>query len=37
MKVATRLFEPYVIPISVALLIGLFMLQRARTCCLPST
>jgi len=31
LKVATPLFEPYVIPISLALLIGLFMMQRRGT------
>jgi KUP system potassium uptake protein len=31
LKVATPLFEPYVIPISLALLVGLFLVQRAGT------
>src|SRR5262249_6938210 len=31
LKVATPLFEPYVIPISLALLIGLFMMQSRGT------
>ena len=31
LKVATPLFEPYVIPISLVLLIGLFMMQRRGT------
>jgi KUP system potassium uptake protein len=31
LKVATPLFEPYVIPITIALLIGLFMVQRHGT------
>jgi KUP system potassium uptake protein len=31
LKVATPLFEPYVIPISLALLVGLFMVQRRGT------
>src|SRR5947208_703794 len=31
LKVATPLFEPYVIPISLVLLIGIFMVQRQGT------
>ena len=31
LKVATPLFEPYVIPISLALLVGLFLAQRRGT------
>ncbi|MBV8166876.1 MAG: KUP/HAK/KT family potassium transporter, partial [Alphaproteobacteria bacterium] len=31
LKVATPLFEPYVIPITIALLVGLFMMQRHGT------
>jgi len=31
LKVATPLFEPYIIPITIALLIGLFMMQRHGT------